>query len=111
MKSWTEDSKRLESRREAVNRGAGKRLVCQIRGTVRGVGFRWSVQGLAERLGITGYVRNTDNGHVEVVAEGSADALETLRAFCYRGPDGATVTGVHVIEGPATGEFNRFEIV
>lgn len=93
-----------------MNKGVEKRLVCQIRGTVHGVGFRWSVQGVAERLGITGYVRNTDDGHVEVVAEGPTDALETLRAFCYRGPDGATVTGVHVSEEPATGEFASFEI-
>ena len=87
-----------------------KRLTCVISGNVQGIGFRWSVRELAVRLGVTGYARNLDRGRVEVVAEGSETALETLRAFCYRGPDGATVTGVEATEGPTTGEFKTFEI-
>lgn len=87
-----------------------KRLLCTIRGRVQGTGFRWAIRDLAARSGVTGYVRNRDDGRVEVVAEGSEEALEALRAFCYRGPDGATVMGVDVAEEPATGEFTRFEI-
>ncbi|MDP3685689.1 MAG: acylphosphatase [bacterium] len=87
-----------------------RRLACIISGNVQGIGFRWSARELAVHLGITGYARNLGDGRVEVVAEGAASALETLRVFCYRGPDGSAVTGVEVAEGSATGEFPHFEI-
>ena len=86
------------------------RLICTIHGRVQGVGFRWSIRELAVQLGMTGYVRNGEDGGVDVVAEGRNEARETLRAFCYRGPDDATITGVEVTEEPATGEFSAFEI-
>ena len=87
-----------------------KRLICTIHGRVQGMGFRWSVRELAAKLGVTGYVHNGEDGGVHVVAEGAEETLEELRAFCYRGPDGAKITGVDVAEEPATGEFTHFEI-
>lgn len=111
MKSWKRGWRRLGNRREVVGGSrVRKRLTCVIHGNVQGIGFRWSVRELAARLGVTGYARNLGNGRMEVVAEGPETALETLRAFCYRGPDGATVTGVEATEGSATGEFPHFEI-
>lgn len=86
------------------------RLVCRISGSVQRIGFRWSARDVAVNLGLTGYVQNLADGRVELVAEGLPQALETLRAFCYRGPDGARVTSVEVAEEPATGEFHGFEI-
>ena len=41
-----------------------------VKGRVQGVGFRWFVQREAAELGLRGWVRNTDAGHVEVVASG-----------------------------------------
>lgn len=87
-----------------------KRLRCVIRGDVQGVGFRWQVRERARDLGVTGYVRNAEENAVEVVAEGPKNALEALKAFCYRGPDGATVSHVLVEESPATGDFATFDI-
>lgn len=123
MKSWKRDSKfcgseslvtshkeRARNAREGAVTEGRRRLACVINGNVQGIGFRWSVRELAARLGMTGYARNLGDGRMEVVAEGSEAALETLRAFCYRGPDGATVTGVEATESPATGEFPHFEI-
>lgn len=74
------------------------------------MGFRWSTQERSRDLGLTGYVQNLDDGRVEVVAEGSENALEALKTFCTRGPDGARVSDVEVMEEPATGEFVKFEI-
>ncbi len=91
-------------------RGAHKRLHCIIRGDVQGVGFRWRAKERARELGATGYIRNLPDGRVEVVAEGSPWALEALRGFCYRGPDGARVDHVEVFEEPPTDEFKAFEI-
>jgi acylphosphatase len=70
-----------------------------IRGRVQGVGFRYFVQRSAEDLGITGWVRNTDDGAVELLAMGSADQLAALAGYLHRGPMMATVR--HVEESEA----------
>ena len=41
-----------------------------VKGRVQGVGFRWFVQREAAELGLRGWVKNTDQGHVEIVAAG-----------------------------------------
>ncbi len=61
------------------------RVTAWVRGAVQGVGFRWWVRSRALELGLVGYARNTDDGRVEVVAEGSRDACEALLA-ALRGP-------------------------
>lgn len=54
------------------------RLTVWVRGRVQGVGFRWWTRSRALELGLTGTVANLDDGRVEVVAEGSRDACESL---------------------------------
>ena len=78
-----------------------------ISGRVQGVGFRYSMAEEAERLGVTGWVRNRRDGTVEAVVDGAADAVETMLAWARRGPPGARVTGVQVSEIAET--FERFE--
>lgn len=58
----------------------------RVHGRVQGVGFRWWTQKEATRLGLVGVVRNMDDGTVEVMAEGSADALQRLETSLRRGP-------------------------
>ena len=58
---------------------------------MQGVGFRWFVQREAGELDLRGWVRNTEEGEVEVVASGSAEDLAELRASLRRGPRGARV--------------------
>lgn len=88
-----------------------KRLYAQVYGRVQGVGFRWFVQEHATRLGLTGYVRNLQDGSVEVVVEGEQSALEELLAFVLQvGPPGARVVEISVHWGEATGEFSEFSI-
>jgi acylphosphatase len=65
-----------------------------VRGRVQGVGFRWFVRERARRLGLAGWVRNRDDGSVEVLAHGQADALERLRQDLLTGPSGAKVSGL-----------------
>ena len=67
-----------------------------IRGRVQGVGFRWFVHREASELDLRGWVRNTEDGDVEVVASGPAGDLAELRSSLRRGPRGARVD--HVIE-------------
>jgi acylphosphatase len=62
-----------------------------IQGRVQGVGFRWYVHREASELDLCGWVRNTEDGEVEVVASGTAEDLTELRASLRRGPRGSRV--------------------
>ena len=66
-----------------------------IRGPrVQGVGFRWWIVQTATRLGLDGWVRNRNDGSVELLAAGAAKALDQLEAACRQGPSGARVSEV-----------------
>lgn len=52
-----------------------KRMQVFFNGTVQGVGFRFTAERLARRFPVTGFVRNLDDGRVEVLAEGEEPAL------------------------------------
>jgi DNA ligase D-like protein (predicted 3'-phosphoesterase) len=65
-----------------------------VTGNVQGVGFREATRRRAEELGVTGWVRNADDGTVAVHAEGPSTAIEALLAFLRKGPPGTAVTDV-----------------
>ena len=70
-----------------------------ISGIVQGVGFRYFTQDEAERLHLSGYVRNLRDGRVEAYAIGAPENLARLRTILERGPRGAMVQ--HVVEESA----------
>ena len=59
---------------------ASTRMTAFVRGHVQGVGFRWWTRAQALELGLTGWARNTDDGRVEVVAEGPPHSCAELLA-------------------------------
>jgi acylphosphatase len=65
-----------------------------VKGRVQGVGFRWYVHREAGALHLHGWVRNTEDGHVEVVASGDLEDLALLRAALDRGSRGSRVDAV-----------------
>ena len=65
-----------------------------VRGRVQGVGFRYFAQRAASELGLAGYVRNLDDGRVEVYAIGPEEKLSELAGRLHRGPRWADVHGV-----------------
>jgi acylphosphatase len=65
-----------------------------VKGRVQGVGFRWFVQREAAELGLRGWVRNTDAGHVEIVASGKPEELAELKDALRKGSRGSRVDGV-----------------
>ncbi|MDA8098752.1 MAG: acylphosphatase [Nitrospiraceae bacterium] len=81
-----------------------------VHGRVQGVWFRQSTKDEAERLGVTGWVRNLPDGTVEAVFEGETKKVEEIVGWCHRGPSGAEVTGADVAWGRFRGEFARFSI-
>lgn len=80
-----------------------------VRGHVQGVGYRYFAQKEARALGLTGWVRNLDEGHVEVYAVGPAAALSDLAARLHMGPRHADVRGVEEQEA-AVRQYGSFEI-
>jgi acylphosphatase len=82
-----------------------------IHGVVQGVGFRVHTRDEALRLGLTGTVRNQQDGSVEVCMEGSAEAVDALFTWCRRGPPLADVERVERRDAVATGEFSSFSVL
>jgi acylphosphatase len=87
-----------------------KRLHLRITGIVQGVCFRAYTRDEARRLGVTGWVRNREDGSVELVAEGAEAALAELAVWCEHGPPSAEVHRTQPDWSEATGEFDRFFI-
>lgn len=83
-----------------------------VSGTVQGVGFRYATYREARRLGLVGWVRNTPDGRVEVLAEGKGDAIAQLEYWCRQGPPSAHVTSLQVVlrETREKPEFGAFDI-
>jgi len=83
----------------------------RITGRVQGVGFREALRAQAERLGVTGWVRNRADGSVEALAQGSEAALSALLAWARRGPPAARVEGIAIAppEPRYAANYERFE--
>ncbi|HUU76370.1 MAG TPA: acylphosphatase [Methanoregulaceae archaeon] len=88
-----------------------KKISATVTGRVQGVGYRYYVTDLAKDLGLCGYVKNNQDGTVEVVAEGEEerlnDLIERLRA---RGDAYIRVHDIRVEWGSASNEFRDFRI-
>ncbi|APQ13951.1 acylphosphatase [Pseudomonas oryzihabitans] len=80
-----------------------------ISGRVQGVYYRESTRQEAQRLGVTGWVRNLADGRVECHLEGSVEALAELESWLWQGPAAAQVTGV-VLEEVAPEDFPDFQV-
>jgi len=65
-----------------------------VRGRVQGVGYRYFARDRAVELGVTGWVRNRDDGTVEALACGTAAQLDAFSGFLHRGPRFGEVRGV-----------------
>lgn len=87
-----------------------KSVEVEVDGYVQGVGFRYSCQDEARRLGVQGWVRNNDDeGTVSGHFEGDAQAVDALVRWCHQGPPGSRVSSVSVHPASAKGH-TRFSI-
>ena len=75
-----------------------------VSGVVQGVGFRFSAVAEAERLGVSGWVRNRADGRVEAEVEGEPAAVERMLDWLRLGPPGAQVAAVAVEDATPAGE-------
>ena len=90
---------------------ASKRVQLFVRGRVQGVFFRAATQREARRLGIGGWVKNRNDGSVEIMAEGEEEAIKEIISWAHHGPSAARVDDVDVRWRAYTGEFSDFRIV
>ncbi len=83
-----------------------------IRGRVQGVGYRNYIEFKAQQLGISGWVRNRNDGSVEAVVHGPEAAVAAIIECAQRGPRASQVSGVAVSEGEGEGEgvYTSFEM-
>lgn len=81
----------------------------RIYGRVQGVFFRQSTRAEAQKLGLTGYVRNEPDDTVFIEAEGAPEALAALESWCHHGPPGAHVDRVAAETGEMK-HYERFEV-
>lgn len=81
-----------------------------IEGRVQGVFYRDWTRRQAQKLGLTGWIRNLEDGRVETVFEGPKKMAEEMVKMCKKGPSRANVTHTDVIWEEARGEFRDFVV-
>lgn len=86
------------------------RAEIKIQGRVQGVFYRQSTMETANRLGLTGWARNSRDGSVEAVFEGEKAAIDQAIEWCRQGPPAARVTDVSVDWQDFVGEYTVFGI-
>ena len=81
-----------------------------ISGRVQGVFFRVETQRAAERIGVSGWVRNLPNGNVEALFEGPREQVDRAIQWSRKGSPAASVSDVQVSWRDYTGEYDGFDI-
>ncbi|ANJ25844.1 acylphosphatase [Agromyces aureus] len=82
-----------------------------VSGLVQGVGYRYLARKHAQRLEVTGWVRNLPDGTVEVEAQGTESAVLELLRRLEQGPTGAEVSGVIAADLEPRDEDDGFVIL
>ena len=88
-----------------------KRVEINVFGNVQGVFFRQGVKNKADELGVSGFVKNLEDGSVKIIAEGEEDKLEKLIDWCKNSPGFAEVKEVKIDWLEAENKFNDFRII
>ncbi len=82
-----------------------------ISGDVQGVGFRAFIKRRAVENKLKGFVRNTSEGKVEILAQGTEKKLKEFLEICEKGPIGSSVDGLEVNEENIEEDFEDFKII
>lgn len=81
-----------------------------VHGRVQGVGFRYFVQNVGRRLGLTGNVSNAPDTTVDIVVEGEACNVADFVKQVEKGPSLARVQRINVLDIPVQGKYGSFLI-
>lgn len=94
----------------AANPNETLRVHVWVKGRVQGVGFRAHVEYHAEKIGVTGWVRNVGYDTVEAVAEGTSEQIERFIEAMKTGPRASRVDETKIEYEDVTGEFAGFGV-
>jgi acylphosphatase len=81
-----------------------------IKGKVQGVFYRATAKKIADKLGVTGWIENSEDDNVEAMVTGTAEKLKEFTNWCEHGPEKADVDDVIVTEKTET-FFNDFTVI
>lgn len=89
----------------SIQNGSMERKFVVVTGIVQGVGFRFFAQREAAQLGVTGRVRNRDDGSVEIAVQGTEERVTDMLRWLRTGPESANVRSFEVTDVvPVDGE-------
>ncbi|MFD2598030.1 acylphosphatase [Sphingobacterium corticis] len=83
----------------------------KVMGKVQGVHFRASTKAVADQLGVKGFVVNQSDGSVYLEAIGDSFALDSIKEWCWEGPEHSAVDDVIVEEVAPTKIYTNFEVL
>jgi len=87
-----------------------KQIHIFVIGRVQGVFFRQSTKVMAIKNNVNGWVRNLDDGRVEILAQGETQDINNLTQWCKIGPANSRVDEFELSEETITDEFENFEV-
>lgn len=82
-----------------------------VSGRVQGVGFRWFVQQQANKLNISGTVKNLINGDVEIIAQSDISTLENFKSQVRKGPALSRVDTIKEIREAIIRPLQKFKVL
>ena len=85
-------------------------LQLRITGRVQGVGYRYALRDEAQKLGVTGWVRNRHDGSVEALLHGEPSSVDAVVAWARHGPRGAVVADITSTPSDYQEAYVQFEI-
>ena len=87
-----------------------KRAHVVYSGNVQGVGFRYTAQDIAMKVGLTGWVKNLVDGKVEITAEGKEEDIKEFLDEISKGQLGRYIAGTEISWEKPAKEFDGFDI-
>jgi len=87
-----------------------KTIKINVSGTVQGVFFRKFIKDSADKFKVRGFIRNLDNGQIEIIAEGRDENVNLLLSTCRQGPLHSEIKKVESKDIKYQG-FDRFKIL
>jgi acylphosphatase len=82
-----------------------------VSGIVQGVFYRQFIKDNAEEFKLKGFVRNLEDGNVEIIAEGEGENIKKMVEACKKGPSHAQIRNVSVEERNYSGDFKEFKVL
>ena len=81
-----------------------------VNGRVQGVFFRQATKVIAIKNNVTGWVRNLDDGRVEILIEGNDKCVDAVTEWCNLGPANSRVDDIQIKQEAYIGEYENFEV-